>query len=348
MALAKIVAYLGLDDTQFGRGIARASSAASRFGRTVGMAIRTPFLAGMLSVRNLSNEMSDLAAKARETGDFTFVSERTVENIESASFALRRMKLEAAKLVSSGLDKLFGAFGKANPFAEGSRVERDRRQAEEAAALDEERLALMVKRKGGDQGELKYLESSLAKLQSKLDAEQDVLNRAKLALDVEKKRADIESVRERIAKKITDEKEREAKAAQDAAEKAQKAYEADQERESQAAQENFDRRAPLIERMRKAAVSPVARREMRKEMREQEREQTRLQKITERADWKERMARLPGNENRMRFRLTKREAMAMEANRLNQQDDAMAKSLANVDENTRKMLEALQDNLQLK
>lgn len=190
----------------------------------------------------------------------------------------------------------------------------------------------------GEEETLKLLESRQASIQAEI---------AKTA-KVSKERVDLEEKLLSIAQKIDKTKESIAKKEEQAAEAARKAYDAAQERDAKSAQENFDRRAPLVEKLRKAATSPAARREMRNELREQEREQRRLQKITERAEWKTRMSEMPGNSNRRRFKLTKREAMAMEANRLDQQDDAMAKSLKNVDENTRKMLEALQENLQLK
>ncbi len=190
----------------------------------------------------------------------------------------------------------------------------------------------------GEEATLKLLEDRQARIREEIEKTAKVSN----------ERVALEEKLLAISQRIDKTKESIAKKEEQAAHSAQKQYEADQDRSAQAAQENFDRRAPLVEKLRKAATSPAARREMRNELREQEREQRRLQKITERADWKTRMAQMPGNENRRRFRLTKREAMAMEANRLDQQDQAMATSLKNVDENTRKMLEALQDNLQMK
>lgn len=219
----------------------------------------------------------------------------------------------------------------------GGEAEQAKLLADRMRAVADARADYEAERKG-DEETLKLL----------LKREADIRAEIEATAKVSKERVDLEEKLLAISQKIDKTKDSIAKKEEAAAEAAKKIYDAEQERNAQAAQENFDRRAPLVERLRKAAVSPSARREMQKDLREQEKEQRKLNAITERADWKARMAILPGNENRRRFRLTKREAMALEANRLNQQDDAMAKSLQNVDDNTRKMLEALRDNLQLK
>ena len=176
----------------------------------------------------------------------------------------------------------------------------------------------------------------------------EIAKQVSAAARMSQERVDLEEKLLSITQKVDKVKESIAKSEKDAQEAAQKAYEAEQAKNAEAAQADFDKRQGLVADLRKAATDPKARRQMRDELREQDKEKRKLDKLAARADWKTRMAGQDGNANRRRFRLTKAEAMAMEAGRLDQQNDAMAQSLKNVDENTKKMLEKLTDNLRLK
>lgn len=209
---------------------------------------------------------------------------------------------------------------------------------DEAAKKLREQMVKIADAKADYAAELKGEAAVLERLAEKQDA---INKRIAESAKVSDKRVAAETELLEITKKIDT-----VKASIAAKEK--EAYEAAQERIAKEEEANFEARQPAIQRLRQAAIDPDARRAMRDEIKQAERDQKRFDRVLENADRKTRMAAKPGNANRKRFQLNTREALAMEAGRLNQQDDAMAQSLKNVDENTKKMLEKLTDNLRLK
>lgn len=355
MAMAKIMAYLGLDRTNFDRGLAGARAQASRFAQGFGKAfggMGSIFKAGLfaafgLAVGRAAKSVGELAREARRTGDFSIIDERTVKNIEAASWHVENLKNSVQRLIASGANGLGRLFGFGNAADEGATLARETVAADATAEIIRQRSEIKLAQMA-DEDRVKVLTDQVAVLRERASVADTELARQELLLQADQKAVEIAKANERINKERLRTQKDLADEAERAAEAAEKQRQAFEKAQAEADQESFDKRQPLVERLRAAATDPAKRRQMGKELREQEKEQRKLQQITERAEWKRRMSEMPGNENRRRFRLTKREAMALEADRLNQQDSAMAESLKNVDTNTKDMLKVLQENLALK
>lgn len=282
---------------------------------------------GALALRSVVGHMRELADLARETGNYDIISRQQVNNLSGAAKYLRMMKDAAASLLASGLAKLFGGGGK---LGELGSVES---QLAEAAAAEAESINRNVSRVADEKGNAAAIE--YINLLLKTQTNQKIIN------DLIDRRAD-------LARKVSAEEKKSAedrlKAEQEIAKEKQRQYEADQERQAEYEQKNFDERKKSADKIRSAVMTPLGLQRLMKEEGEGAKAEKKWARLLVNAQEKQKKI-LSG---RSGLHLTKKESAILMADQMNQQDQAMGKNIAGVEENTRKMLEALVENLRLK
>lgn len=282
---------------------------------------------GALALRSVVGHMRELADLARETGNYDIISRQQVNNLSGAAKYLRMMKDAAASLLASGLAKLFGGGGK---LGELGSVES---QLAEAAAAEAESINRNVSRVADEKGNAAAIE--YINLLLKTQTNQKIIN------DLIDRRADLARKASAEEKKSAEDRLR---AEQEIAKEKQKQYEADQERQAEYEQENFNRRKKAGDALKESAMRPGGLKQLEKDQRDAEKAEKKWARLLTNAQ--EKQAKILSG--RTGLHLTKKESAILEADRLNQQDKAMSKKVSGIEENTRKMLEALVKNLQLK
>lgn len=282
---------------------------------------------GALALRSVVGHMRELADLARETGNYDIISRQQVDNLSGAAKYLRMMKDASASLLASGLAKLFGGGGR---LGELGSVES---QLAEATAAESESINRNVSRVADEKGNaeaVKYINLLL-----KTQTNQKIIN-------------DLIDRRAELARKASAEEKKSAedrlRAEQEIAKEKQRQYEADQERQAEYEQKNFDERKSAADKIRAAVMTPLGLQRLMKEEREGEKADAKWARLVVKAQEKQKKI-IAG---RVGMHLTKKESAILMANEMNQQDQAMGKNIAGVEENTRKMLEALVENLRLK
>jgi len=220
MALAKIMAYLGLDRRWFDAGLAGARAQLSRFGQglsrgfgAMGGMFKTGLVAAFgVAVAKTTKAVIELANEARRTGDYSIISEGTVRNIESATWHIENLKNGMIRAGAAAVNFFSNMLGFGRSADEGARLAREQADANATAEIQKQRALLKLSTMD-DERRLKVLEDQARMLKERANHAGTELQRQQLLLQVDQAIIDADKIRAKLANDRAKAAENELKAA---------------------------------------------------------------------------------------------------------------------------------------
>lgn len=306
---------------------------------------------GLFALSRAIRAATSNAQELRDNMDLTPELRRNVDAVNIMSDAFGKLKVGFV----NGLTGILGTFyrgmfrvrammGGASLAESGDMADQaltDYGPQSDAAAKLREQMQGLADAKADYAAEQKGEQAVLDRLIEKQESIKSVIaETSKLSQE----RVDAELSLLEVTKKIDKVKESIAAKDQQAIKAAQELYERDQERQAKYEQENFDQRKSAADKIRDAVMTPLGLQRLMKEERKGEKEDAKWARLVVKAQEKQKKIM----SGRTGLHLTKKESAILMASEMNQQDQAIGKNIAGVEENTRKMLEALVENLRLK